>query len=49
MYDEGTSFLSSSSQVAVENRIRQLHEAHRDYGPASQHFLSSKLLSAFIA
>uniref|UniRef100_A0A452EP28 Dystrophin n=1 Tax=Capra hircus TaxID=9925 RepID=A0A452EP28_CAPHI len=29
-------------QVAVEDRIRQLHEAHRDFGPASQHFLSSK-------
>ncbi|XP_057351953.1 dystrophin isoform X5 [Manis pentadactyla] len=30
-------------QVAVENRIRQLHEAHRDYGPASQHFLSTSV------
>ncbi|ERE65045.1 dystrophin-like protein [Cricetulus griseus] len=26
--------------VAVEDRVRQLHEAHRDFGPASQHFLS---------
>ncbi|MBZ3883036.1 Dystrophin, partial [Sciurus carolinensis] len=35
-------------QVAVEDRVRQLHEAHRDFGPASQHFLSSKF-SIFIA
>lgn len=48
-YDDRPPFLSSSSQVAVEERIRQLHEAHRDFGPASQHFLSSKSLSAFIA
>ncbi|PKU35481.1 glycerol kinase [Limosa lapponica baueri] len=32
-------------QVAIEERIRQLHEAHRDFGPTSQHFLTSyKLL-----
>ncbi|MXQ97954.1 hypothetical protein E5288_WYG002264 [Bos mutus] len=43
MSDERTSFLSSSSQVAVEDRIRQLHEAHRDFGPASQHFLSTSV------
>uniref|UniRef100_A0A9L0S0M2 Dystrophin n=1 Tax=Equus caballus TaxID=9796 RepID=A0A9L0S0M2_HORSE len=30
-------------QVAVEDRIRQLHEAHRDFGPASQHFLSTSV------
>uniref|UniRef100_A0A8D2LLV2 Dystrophin n=1 Tax=Varanus komodoensis TaxID=61221 RepID=A0A8D2LLV2_VARKO len=29
-------------QVAIEERIRQLHDAHRDFGPTSQHFLSSK-------
>ncbi|KAF7251291.1 Dystrophin, partial [Varanus komodoensis] len=27
-------------QVAIEERIRQLHDAHRDFGPTSQHFLS---------
>jgi len=26
----------------VEDRLKQLQEAHRDFGPASQHFLSSK-------
>lgn len=30
-------------QVAVEDRVRQLHEAHRDFGPASQHFLSTSV------
>ncbi|XP_032965609.1 dystrophin isoform X2 [Rhinolophus ferrumequinum] len=30
-------------QVAVEDRIRQLHEAHRDFGPSSQHFLSTSV------
>lgn len=30
-------------QVAVEERIRHLHEAHRDFGPASQHFLSTSV------
>ncbi|XP_036083105.1 dystrophin isoform X5 [Rousettus aegyptiacus] len=30
-------------QVAVEDRIRQLHEAHRDFGPTSQHFLSTSV------
>ncbi|XP_042637610.1 dystrophin-like [Orycteropus afer afer] len=30
-------------QVATEDRIRQLHEAHRDFGPASQHFLSTSV------
>ncbi|XP_045154596.1 dystrophin isoform X2 [Echinops telfairi] len=30
-------------QVAIEDRVRQLHEAHRDFGPASQHFLSSSV------
>ncbi|KAG2468093.1 UTRO protein, partial [Polypterus senegalus] len=29
-------------QVAVEDRLKQLQEAHRDFGPSSQHFLSSK-------
>uniref|UniRef100_A0A4W3HNV5 Utrophin n=1 Tax=Callorhinchus milii TaxID=7868 RepID=A0A4W3HNV5_CALMI len=28
-------------QVNVEDRIKQLQEAHRDFGPSSQHFLSS--------
>lgn len=26
----------------MEDRLKQLQEAHRDFGPASQHFLSSK-------
>ncbi|XP_040600117.1 dystrophin isoform X6 [Mesocricetus auratus] len=30
-------------QAAVEDRVRQLHEAHRDFGPASQHFLSTSV------
>uniref|UniRef100_H0VDU5 Dystrophin n=1 Tax=Cavia porcellus TaxID=10141 RepID=H0VDU5_CAVPO len=30
-------------QMAVEDRVRQLHEAHRDFGPASQHFLSTSV------
>ncbi|XP_060232779.1 dystrophin isoform X6 [Meriones unguiculatus] len=30
-------------QVAVEDRVRQLHEAHRDFGPVSQHFLSTSV------
>ncbi|XP_049728818.1 dystrophin isoform X10 [Elephas maximus indicus] len=30
-------------QVAIEDRVRQLHEAHRDFGPASQHFLCTSV------
>lgn len=30
------------SQVAVEDRLKLLQEAHRDFGPSSQHFLSSE-------
>ncbi len=29
-------------QAALEDRLKLLHEAHRDFGPSSQHFLSSK-------
>lgn len=29
-------------QVAAEDRLKQLQEAHRDFGPSSQHFLSSE-------
>lgn len=29
-------------QVAVEDRLKLLQEAHRDFGPSSQHFLSSE-------
>lgn len=29
-------------QVAVDDRLKLLQEAHRDFGPASQHFLSSE-------
>ncbi|XP_075446382.1 dystrophin isoform X4 [Ascaphus truei] len=32
-------------QVSIDERIRQLHEAHRDFGPTSQHFLSSSRLA----
>ncbi|KAJ8270600.1 hypothetical protein GJAV_G00116950 [Gymnothorax javanicus] len=30
-------------QVAVDERLRQLQEAHRDFGPSSQHFLSTSV------
>ncbi|CAJ1078469.1 dystrophin isoform X1 [Xyrichtys novacula] len=30
-------------QVAVEDRLKQLQEAHRDFGPSSQHFLSTSV------
>nr|XP_009930413.1 PREDICTED: utrophin [Opisthocomus hoazin] len=30
-------------QMSVEDRIKQLQEAHRDFGPASQHFLSTSV------
>ncbi|KAG2456402.1 DMD protein, partial [Polypterus senegalus] len=30
-------------QVSIEERLKQLHEAHRDFGPTSQHFLSTDL------
>uniref|UniRef100_A0A4W3I6T2 Utrophin n=1 Tax=Callorhinchus milii TaxID=7868 RepID=A0A4W3I6T2_CALMI len=30
-------------QVNVEDRIKQLQEAHRDFGPSSQHFLSTSV------
>ncbi|KPP73558.1 hypothetical protein Z043_107344, partial [Scleropages formosus] len=29
--------------AAVEDRLRQLQEAHRDFGPSSQHFLSTSV------
>ncbi|XP_027487780.1 utrophin isoform X4 [Corapipo altera] len=29
--------------VSVEDRLKQLQEAHRDFGPASQHFLSTSV------
>ena len=34
--------------MSVEDRIKQLQEAHRDFGPASQHFLSSKFFECEI-
>ncbi|RMC06304.1 hypothetical protein DUI87_15735 [Hirundo rustica rustica] len=39
------------SKVAVDERIKQLHEAHRDFGPTSQHFLTSYelLLPAYVS
>ncbi|XP_032910197.1 utrophin isoform X3 [Catharus ustulatus] len=30
-------------QVSVEDRLKQLQEAHQDFGPASQHFLSTSV------
>ncbi|KAM4797278.1 dystrophin [Rhinophrynus dorsalis] len=30
-------------QISIDERIRQLHEAHRDFGPTSQHFLSTSV------
>ncbi|XP_056423347.1 utrophin isoform X3 [Hyla sarda] len=30
-------------QAAVEERLKQLQEAHRDFGPSSQHFLSTSV------
>ncbi|EPY73376.1 dystrophin Dp140ab isoform [Camelus ferus] len=30
-------------QVSVDDRLKQLQEAHRDFGPSSQHFLSTDL------
>ncbi|XP_048842550.1 utrophin isoform X1 [Brienomyrus brachyistius] len=30
-------------EAAVEERLKQLQEAHRDFGPASQHFLSTSV------
>ncbi|XP_069462828.1 utrophin isoform X3 [Ambystoma mexicanum] len=30
-------------EVAVQDRLKQLKEAHRDFGPASQHFLSTSV------
>lgn len=35
-------FLHVYVQVSVDDRLKQLQEAHRDFGPSSQHFLSSK-------
>uniref|UniRef100_A0A8C3N4D4 Uncharacterized protein n=1 Tax=Geospiza parvula TaxID=87175 RepID=A0A8C3N4D4_GEOPR len=32
-----------SNKVSVEDRLKQLQEAHRDFGPASQHFLSTSV------
>ncbi|PWA27852.1 hypothetical protein CCH79_00000392, partial [Gambusia affinis] len=32
-----------SLQVAVEDRLKLLQEAHRDFGPSSQHFLSTSV------
>ncbi|XP_058042481.1 dystrophin isoform X1 [Ahaetulla prasina] len=30
-------------QLSIDERIRQLNEAHRDFGPSSQHFLSTSV------
>ncbi|KAM5163773.1 utrophin isoform 2-T2 [Mantella aurantiaca] len=30
-------------QAAVEERLKHLHEAHQDFGPTSQHFLSTSV------
>eukprot|EP00062_Callorhinchus_milii_P019591 gi/632974303/ref/XP_007903601.1/ PREDICTED: dystrophin-like isoform X1 [Callorhinchus milii] len=34
-------------QVAIEEHLKQLHEAHRDFGPTSQHFLSTSVQGAW--
>ncbi|KAK2517177.1 hypothetical protein Q9966_014767 [Columba livia] len=34
--------IAATYRVAIDERIRQLHEAHRDFGPTSQHFLTSE-------
>lgn len=39
--------VSVSLQAAVEDRLKLLQEAHRDFGPSSQHFLSSESLTHF--
>ncbi|RXM31664.1 Dystrophin [Acipenser ruthenus] len=31
-------------KVSIEERLKQLHEAHRDFGPTSQHFLSTRVI-----
>ncbi|XP_023647959.1 dystrophin-related protein 2-like isoform X1 [Paramormyrops kingsleyae] len=30
-------------QCSIEERLKQLHDAHREFGPGSQHFLSSSV------
>ncbi|XP_059506330.1 dystrophin isoform X10 [Stegostoma tigrinum] len=30
-------------QISIDERLKQLHEAHRDFGPTSQHFLSTSV------
>lgn len=35
-------------QVAVEDRLKLLQEAHRDFGPSSQHFLSSEYRANYL-
>ncbi|XP_078264997.1 dystrophin isoform X3 [Rhinoraja longicauda] len=30
-------------QVSIDERLKQLHEAHRDFGPTSQHFLTTSV------
>lgn len=35
-------------QVAVEDRLKLLQEAHRDFGPSSQHFLSSEYTANYL-
>ncbi|XP_032889087.1 dystrophin isoform X3 [Amblyraja radiata] len=34
---------SSPSLVSIDERLKQLHEAHRDFGPTSQHFLTTSV------
>lgn len=36
-------------QVAVEDRLKLLQEAHRDFGPSSQHFLSSEYGDSYLS
>lgn len=41
--------LSVFLQVAVEDRLKLLQEAHRDFGPSSQHFLSSEYRTTYLS
>uniref|UniRef100_A0A672HVI8 Utrophin n=1 Tax=Salarias fasciatus TaxID=181472 RepID=A0A672HVI8_SALFA len=36
-------------QVAVDERLKLLQEAHRDFGPSSQHFLSSEYRANYLS
>lgn len=35
-----TAFCCPLLQASINERLKQLQDAHRDFGPGSQHFLS---------